>query len=205
MSDAEAELRERWSRTLPGRPEIGEELIARYGDPARRYHNLGHLADVLAAVDVLSPEAVNLPAVELAAWFHDAVYDVRRDDNEEQSARLAEGQLPAAGLDETSVRQVARLVRLTAGHDPAAEDPDAAVLCDADLAVLAGEESRYAAYVGEIREEYAHVDDDAFRIGRMSVLRQLLALPQLFNTAEGRRRWQTSARANLRRELAALS
>ncbi len=190
---------------MPGHPTIGEELIARYCDPVRRYHNHVHLADVLTGIDVLSPEAANRTAVELAAWFHDAVYDVRRDDNEEQSARLAESQLLAAGLDEAQTQEVARLVRLTAGHDPSADDPDGAVLCDADLAILAGDETRYAAYANGVREEYAHVDDDTFRAARALVLRQLLSLPQLFNTAEGRRRWQDSARANLQRELVAVS
>nr|MBA3233229.1 hypothetical protein [Propionibacteriales bacterium] len=77
--------------------------------------------------------------------------------------------------------------------------------CDCDLAVLASDEPRYAAYVDRVREEYGHVDDDTFRAGRAAVLRRLLALPTLFNTVEGKRRWLDLARANLRRELAALS
>lgn len=199
MDDAGAVLRQRWDRTLPGHGEIGAELLVRYGDPGRRYHDRTHLAGVLAAIDVLSP--VDLQTVELAAWFHDAVYDVRRDDNEEQSASFAEARLSAAGLDRSQVEQVARLVRLTARHDPEDDDIDGAVLCDADLAILASDEQRYTAYVEGVREEYAHVDDNDFRAGRAAVLRRLLALPQLFNTAEGRRRWLDSARANLEREL----
>ncbi len=195
----------RWDQTLTGRPDLAVDLLTRYDEPWRRYHDLDHLRDVLDGVTALRAEAANLTAIELAAWFHDAVYDVHRHDNEEQSARLAEHVLTNAGLDPVLVAEVSRLVQLTASHDPAPGDVNGAVLCDADLAVLASDPAGYAAYVVKVRAENAHVDDAGFATGRAAVLRQLLGLSRLFRTASGHQRWEAAARANLGAELEALT
>ncbi len=103
------------------------------------------------------------------------------------------------------MREVARLVRLTASHDPAAGDTDGAVLCDADLAVLARDEAGYAQYVAGVRREYGHVPDAAFRAGRAAVLRSLVAQPRLFRTPSGFARWESAARRNVADELAQIA
>ena len=100
--------------------------------------------------------------------------------------------------------RVPALVLMTADHDPAPDDPDAQVLSDADLAVLAAGPDRYARYLAGVRREYAHVPDAAFAAGRAAVLRGLLAHDRLYRTPLAQDRWEEPARANLRRELAAL-
>jgi predicted metal-dependent HD superfamily phosphohydrolase len=185
----------------PGPARIGGELLRRYGEPHRRYHTAEHLADVLDHVDELAAEADDADAVRLAAWFHDAVYNPARADNEERSAVLAERMLADTDLPPATTAEVARLVRLTTTHDPDEGDRNGAVLCDADLAILAADPERYAAYAAAVREEYAAVPDEAFRAGRADVLRSLLDLPALFRTAPGRERWEDAARHNLRTEL----
>jgi predicted metal-dependent HD superfamily phosphohydrolase len=102
------------------------------------------------------------------------------------------------------VAEVTRLVRLTATHDVADDDRDGAVLCDADLAVLASDDLRYTSYVEGVRREYAHVDDAAFAVGRAQVLSTLLDRPALFRTAHGRSAWEQRARANVTAELGRL-
>jgi predicted metal-dependent HD superfamily phosphohydrolase len=193
-------LLKRW----PGPPGIADDLLRRYDEPHRRYHTATHLTEVLDHVDELAAEADDADAVRLAAWFHDAVYAPLSGDNEEQSAILAESALTAAGVPAATVAEVARLVRLTASHEAAHGDRNAAVLCDADLAILAAGPQRYAAYAAAVREEYAEVPDDVFRQGRAVVLRNLLALPSLYGTAPGRERWETDARHNLETELTLL-
>ncbi|HEX5568311.1 MAG TPA: hypothetical protein VFY14_15535, partial [Streptomyces sp.] len=215
---AHDELRERWTRTLlavrrpeaelpPGTPSPGtyaDDLLARWAEPHRRYHTTDHLIAVLDRVGLLAahcagPEEV--ATVLLAAWFHDAVHLPERSTNEERSARLAERALPEAGVFPARTTEVARLVRLTATHDPAPGDTSGEVLCDADLAVLAGAPQEYAAYAAAVREEYAFVPDRAFRTGRADVLRRLLDLPALFRTPYGRDHWERTARRNLATEL----
>ncbi|MFD4611122.1 MULTISPECIES: hypothetical protein [unclassified Streptomyces] len=213
MADLDA-LRFRWTRALEGARGPGggpdpvpyaDNLLARWQEPQRHYHTVTHLAAVLDRVDVLERHADDPDAVRLAAWFHDAVYLPERSENEERSARLAERALPEAGVPAERTTEVARLVRLTVTHDPADDDRDGQVLCDADLAILAASPSAYAAYAAGVREEYHFVPNDAFREGRASVLRQLLALPRLFRTPYGAEHWEATARYNVTSELEMLS
>jgi predicted metal-dependent HD superfamily phosphohydrolase len=213
LDDLDA-LRSRWTRALEGArgPGTGpdplpyaDNLIARWQEPQRHYHTLTHLTSVLDHVDVLEKYADDPDTVRLAAWFHDAVYLPERSENEERSARLAERALAEAGVPDAKTAEVARLVRLTVGHDPADDDRDGQVLCDADLAILAASPSAYATYTAAVREEYHFVPNDAFRAGRAAILRQLLALPRLFRTPYGAAEWEATARYNVRSELELLS
>lgn len=182
----------------------GRDLIARWAEPHRHYHDLAHLTAVLDAVHDLAGHANDLDAVRLAVWYHDAIYAGAPGD-EENSARLAEADLSALALPSALVAETARLVRLTATHDPAPGDHNGETLCDADLAILAANETAYRRYVESVRAEYEHLDDEAFRAGRAAVLTKLLALPTLFRTPAGQKQWEKAARANLTAELAALT
>ena len=183
-------------------------LRERYDEPHRRYHDLRHIETVLTLVDELAA-AEDLgddqrAVLRLAAWFHDAVYDPTATDNEESSALLAETTLTEVGASLGVVVEVARLVRLTTAHEAAAGDRVGAVLCDADLAVLASRPDRYDAYSAAVRQEYAFAPDEQFRTGRAEVLQRLLARDRLYATEAARSRWERSARANLEHELATL-
>lgn len=182
----------------------GATLLGRWAEQHRAYHDLAHLDEVLARVGVLAGEATDADTVRLAAWFHDAVYDPTTADNEEHSAEVATVALSGLDVAPARVADVARLVRLTATHDVERGDADAAVLCDADLAVLASDALRYSSYVEGVRREYAHVDDAAFAAGRVAVLGTLLDRPALFRTVHGRAEWEQRARANAGAELARL-
>ena len=132
------------------------------------------------------------------------MYDVRRNDNENASAALAR-RLLTPHLPSEHVIEVARLVLLTRGHIVDPGDANGAVLCDADLAILASEAVSYADYTARVRQEYAHISDDVFRAGRAAVLKGLLSLPALFHTTLGAAQWEAPARANLTSELAVLT
>ncbi len=194
-----------WPDLIADQPQIRERLVSAYDDPARGYHDRRHLREVLEHLDDLVPaDHPDRDAVVLAAWFHDAVYDAVGD-NEERSARLADAVLTQAGVPIPLVEEVTRLVRLTAGHDPAADDLPGQLLCDADLAILAAGRERYDAYVAGVRQEYAEVPDADFRAGRKAVLEDLLAHDTLFHSEAARERWEERARANVSAEVAALS
>lgn len=196
-------LRRRWPAALAQAGAVRDDLLERWSEPHRHYHDVTHLLGVLDALATLTPSGAPL-VVELAAWFHDAVYDGAPGADEEASAVLAEGAL-AGHLPARDVAEVARLVRMTADHAPADGDRQGALLSDADLAVLGAEPARYDRYVASVRQDYAHVSDDEWRLGRAAVLRQLLALDPLYRTERGRALWRELAGANLRRELAALT
>src|ERR1051325_7755552 len=90
-----AELRSKWIELWrkigvpkdPGRSF--DELAARYNEPHRAYHTLAHIADCLDQFEAAKHLAEEPLAVELAIWFHDAVYDSRASANEERSVDLA--------------------------------------------------------------------------------------------------------------------
>jgi predicted metal-dependent HD superfamily phosphohydrolase len=174
---------------------VAAELIARWSEPHRSYHNLAHLGAVL---DEVSPD----PVAALAAWGHDAIYDPRSHANEERSAQLLASLLSRCGLPSPVIFQAFRLVLMTAGHATPDDDPAGHLLADADLAILATPWPQYLSYVDAVRAEYAHVPDNLWRIGRAAVLSNLLELPALYRLHPDR---EATARANLARELSTLT
>jgi predicted metal-dependent HD superfamily phosphohydrolase len=201
--DHQAELMTRWNATLPRQSELGENLITRYSEPHRHYHTTKHLLDVLTMIDQLADD-YDLFLVQLAAWYHDAVYAIPAGQisNEEASARLALRELSLVGLEQEDLNQVARLVRLTETHQPGLRDPEGELLCDADLAILASDPADYAEYVAAIRAEYAKVPEEQFLAGRLAVLTGL-ANREIFRTSKGRQ-LNDAAYANLETEISAL-
>jgi predicted metal-dependent HD superfamily phosphohydrolase len=190
----------------PGVTEAGTELLARWCEPHRHYHTVAHLVAVLDVIDAYASLAQRPDLVRLAAWCHDAVYDPTADGggNELSSADLGGRVLRTIGAPAAAIDEVRRLVLLTAGHGAAPGDPDGALLCDADLAILASPAAEYDRYAAAIRREYAHVPESAFRAGRAAVLVHLLGLPRLFSSPPLGERWERPARRNLERELAGL-
>ena len=175
--------------------DVRDELLVAWDRDG--YHDLRHLAEVLARIDELDAAGARFDRVPvvLAAWFHDAVYD-GEPAAEERSAQWAERALP-----DPPAAEVARLVRMTEHHLPFPDDRNGGVLSDADLAILAAPADRYAAYVADVRREYAHVPEPAFRAGRAAVLDDLMAKPSLFHTEPAVRLWEPAARANVEAEL----
>ncbi|MEV4999645.1 hypothetical protein [Nocardioides sp. LML1-1-1.1] len=186
---------------LSGADALRAELLAAYDDPSRGHHSVRHLREVLTRLDELASAGAGFDRtpVQLAAWFHDAVYDGERD-AEERSASWAEEAL-APLVDATTLAEVVRLVRLTEHHRPEADDANGCALSDADLSILAAPPERYEEYVAAVRTEYAHLPDEVFAAGRADVLQQLAAKPQLFHTEHGIASWEAPARNNIAAEL----
>lgn len=185
---------------------VRDELIARYGEPHRRYHTMAHIEDCLAqvatSVDLTDDQRELL---EAAIWFHDAVYDPARGDNEAESARLARDRLTVACAPEPFIKDIERLILLTAGHSVEPGDRLGARLVSIDLSILGAGPERYDAYARAIREEYAHVPEPAWRAGRAMVMGRFLEPPRLYPDPVWAERYETLARANIRREIDALT
>lgn len=193
-------LNARFAELLGEHTDVGEELVRRYAEPQRRYHDQRHLAHVLDRIDEFATGKHDRFIVGLAAWFHDSVYaiPVAEISNEEASARLAIRTLGRCGFEQEEIGEIARLVRLTETHRPVGSDPDGELLCDADLAILAAEPEDYRRYVADVRAEYPRLDDQEFARGRLSVLRHFGGR-DIFRTSKGRR-LNDAAQANLTAE-----
>lgn len=196
-----------WDRLAPLLDEpssqVRDDLLRRWSEPQRVYHDVRHLAQCLQALDQLADGAPIDRTVLLAAWFHDAVYNGEPGADEQASAALA-GELLVQALPAADVREVERLVLGTIRHDPEPGDHGAELLMDADLSVLGLIRGRYHIYARDVREEYARYDDEQFSQGRLQVIDDLLGRDQLFRTERGRQLWQVAARTNLTEERARL-
>lgn len=192
-------LRSAWHALLPSATGLGAALLDRWQEPHRHYHDVRHLAQVLAALTGLAAGTLPRP-VALAAWFHDAVHEGTAGEDEERSALLAEAELSAAGLPAAEVAEVSRLVRLTTRHDPEPGDRAGMLLVDADLSVLGLPGGRYHVYSRDVRLEYARFADDDFARGRIGVLEALSSSRPMFGTDAGRAAWSAQAERNIAEE-----
>ncbi|NUT46831.1 MAG: hypothetical protein HOV94_05845 [Saccharothrix sp.] len=196
------ELEARWHEAVG---ELGGthgpgDLAERYAEPHRRYHDAVHALAVVRDVRALAADRTTREraVLTLAALAHDVVYDGAPGQDERRSAEWVRARL--AGLPEAD--DVAGLVLATADHT--SDDPLTCLLLDADLAVLAAEPADYERYRAAVRSEYAHVPDEAWRVGRAGVLRDLAGRDPLYVTPQARARWEARAKANLAAELSSL-
>ncbi len=157
-------------------------LIDAYDRPDRYYHNLTHIDRVLSTIARFSQELKNPLAVNLAAWFHDFVYDAHASDNELKSAQAAEELLTSMGVCRDSIERVSQLILATQGHQIDRNDTDRCIFLDADLAILGADPADYRIYQRSIRCEYSWVTDDAYRAGRIRVLNGFLQRDRLYHT-----------------------
>ena len=189
-----------WQR-LGATPPDGAyaDLVKQYSTPGRHYHTLSHLDAVLASFDQLRHLAPNPDLAELALWLHDVVWEPMRDDCEQRSVEWAASQLPAL----QAFPALAALILETRHFAVPSVDPDAAVVRDADLSILAADEPVFDAYERAVRAEYAMLPAAQFNAGRSRILAEFAGRRPLYFTAPGQS-WETRARANLARSLARL-
>ena len=190
---------------LPLPPTLLVTLRRCYAEPHRHYHALAHVEALLRWLARYQTLALDRASIDAAIWFHDAVYDTRRQDNEPGSAAMAAKALGAIGWSAAAIERVVTLVLATQHHQADPADRDAWLFLDLDLSVLGQSAAHYAAYAHAVRAEYAWVEEPAYQSGHTRVLKGFLAREQLYRTPVLREAWTAAARRNLQNELAALS
>ena len=172
----------------------GAELLARWTEPARRYHTTRHLVEMFWALEELEGvgeiDDRQSAVARLAAWFHDAA--------------LARDHLLDVGLEDHDMDAIDRMIRVTVNHDAHHEEPLEAAFQDADLWILSAPAERFDGYCDQVREEYAALTDAAYREGRATILEALSHRDTIYLTSHALHLWETPARINLSRELARL-
>lgn len=196
---------ERVWRGLGARSEglhIRDNLISRYSEANRKYHTLQHLAECLAWFESVQELAQYPDEVEAALWFHDAIYALDRNDNEEQSALLAHDALLDVGVSAESLARIERLVMVTTHSEPPLSI-DEQLVVDIDLAILGATEQRFAEYEKQIREEYTSVPDDLFKRERRNILNAFLNRKAIYYSVYFHSLLEERARSNILRAIAA--
>jgi len=195
-------LTDSWDRAWTGVGAHGDGYTARdavlgsYGDASRRYHSLQHLQECLALFESVRGLCERPAEVEVALWFHDAIYVLTSSLNEEHSAQWAREVLLQAGVQLGTADYVGELI-LATKHSALPDRQDAKVLVDVDLSILGADKERFDEYERQIRDEYAFVPQPAFVQKRREILQSLLARPSIYGTPEMQRRFEDRARANL--------
>ncbi len=189
---------ERWYKTV----------IVAYSQEHRHYHTLSHVSTMLDLLDEQRENVQHADAVELAIWFHDVVYDPRRNDNETESGRMFSHFSNELKLNRNICTHVQTMIDATIGHKlPTGLNQEeirtAAFFLDCDLHILSTEAAVYNRYAHDIRKEYNHFDDDTYRKGRISVLQTLVSRDKLYFSL-GSSSQETAARANMLREITEL-
>jgi predicted metal-dependent HD superfamily phosphohydrolase len=175
-----------------------DALLQRYSEPWRKYHTIQHLSECIATFECAAYLAVRPAEVEAALWFHDAVYEMHRADNEEQSALLAQRVLSEAGVASEVTSRVVRLI-LSTKHSAVPSEPDDRLLADVDLSILGASEQRFAEYERQIRQEYWFVPEAVFQQKRRAVLGSFLARPRIYSTQHFHSLLEQRARLNVTR------
>ncbi len=201
-------MQERWLQLwqrLNCEPPLGveEQLWSLYTSPDRHYHNLTHIHECLKLLELIStpyPEAI-----ELAIWFHDAVYNTRAADNEQQSANLATAIIQQASLSTEFATKVHQLILATSHQHQAIDDHDTQLLIDIDLAILGSNPDTFEVYESNIRQEYAWVPLATFQQKRAEILQTFLDRPAIYQTAAYWEMFEAPARRNLAKSITQLA
>lgn len=188
------------------REAVWQNLAALYAEPHRAYHNLTHInALLMLASDLEQHRRLSDPdAVRFAIWFHDAIYQPRRNDNETLSADLAVSELVSLNIPPDVIDRVRAMICATQKHDATGLDDDGKLFLDLDLAILGTPSETYQAYRQAIRAEYAWVPKFFYRRARRKILQGFLARPQLYFTPDLSATREVQARLNLAAEIASL-
>lgn len=197
MKKLEHRLRNVW-RAVGGKAAgtLCEKLMRQYTEPHRAYHNLEHIGDCLKKLDRACVFVRDSRAVEIALWFHDAIYDTQTTDNEEKSAQLFEQNARRSGLPEAFISKVMRMIQATK-HIDKPNDQDEEILVDIDLSILGESDTIFARFENNIRTEYQQFSDREYRFGRKEFLKSFLKRPRIYGTDHFYGLYEQKARKNI--------
>jgi predicted metal-dependent HD superfamily phosphohydrolase len=195
-----------WLGLPPAFLAAGERLLARYSESGRHYHDASHVLACLDALEVY-PDQIDAPdEVELALWYHDAVYDPQAasGSNESASIDLFRREFGDLAAQRIAGNEVAALILATRHRPTPPASGDACLVADIDLAILGSSPARYRSYQDAVRREYTFLDDSEWKAGRRAFIRRLLGRRWLYHTRHYRRHLEDQTRANLLGEFESL-
>ena len=187
---------------------LWQDIAMRYNETQRVYHSLQHIRQLFGQFEQVKHHLNEPHIIALALFYHDVIYTPTCVDNELKSAEYAVESLNSY-LSAEQCQYIYALIMMTASHQIDQIDElikhgkysDAAYLLDMDLSVLGASWSEYQQYAQAVRQEYAHISNVNYRVGRISVLKGLLAHQTLYLTDYYHSRLEEQARENIKREI----
>ncbi len=172
------------------------QLQSHYEQPHRHYHNTHHITATLNCLEKVRAYTRNYDALEMALWFHDAVYDVFSSSNEQDSADWAVRFLQQNQVDSPFIETVYRLIMATL-HEVTPVGSDEALMVDIDLSILGRESQDYAQFEQAIRKEYQRIPSFIYKRKRRAILQGFLNRACIFSHEYFVERYEKQARNNL--------
>jgi predicted metal-dependent HD superfamily phosphohydrolase len=185
--------------------DLYHQLVRLYSAEGRAYHNLSHIRSLLDLSDSFRDRIQNYQALGFAIWFHDAIYNTRKKDNEELSAKFAVKSIGRFKVPVDTLVLICEMILATGEHQNKGGSEDIDLLLDLDLSILGSEEEVYRCYAQAIRKEYWWAPGFLYNEGRKKVLSRFLERESIYLTREMADRFEEQARRNIRREIESLS
>jgi predicted metal-dependent HD superfamily phosphohydrolase len=187
--------------------QLWEEIVYRYSEQHRHYHNLTHIAFLYSLCDQHLDRISNAAVTGFAILYHDIVYDTYRPDNEEQSAALAESHLKQLNVNGRIIENIKTFIIATKDHKVPvgyALKNDLGLFLDFDIAILGADAETYRAYGEKIRQEYLKYPDNIYKAGRKQALQKVLEAEKIFITNDFVKTMEETARKNINSEVGQL-
>jgi predicted metal-dependent HD superfamily phosphohydrolase len=185
--------------------ELYQQLVRLYSAGGRAYHNLSHIRSLLDLSDTFRDRIQNYQALSFAIWFHDAIYNTRKKDNEELSAKFAVKSIGRFKVSVDTLALICEMILATREHQNQGSSEDIDLFLDLDLSILGSEEQVYRCYAQAIRKEYWWAPGFLYNERRKKVLMSFLERESIYLTREMVDRFEEQARRNIRREIESLS
>ncbi|WP_299550746.1 hypothetical protein [Seonamhaeicola sp.] len=203
------ELKNEWSQLVSKysaqqtiADELWHEIKAQYTKKNRYYHNLSHINTLLVQAKKLKETIVNYDNLLFAIWYHDIIYNSKKQDNEEKSAVFAKKRLKSLEIDEKMAHLIQKLILSTKNHQIIlGENDDNAYFLDMDMSILGAEWPTYLKYLKSIRKEYAIFPNFMYKKGRKKALNHFLDRKTIFFTKPFQAKFESQARENINREI----
>jgi predicted metal-dependent HD superfamily phosphohydrolase len=177
------------------------ELVLAYSQANRYYNTLNHIHSVLSVIQPVIDSIERPEHLLLGIWFHDTIYEPKRNDNEEQSAIYAELSLDRLAINSSTIAAVKQLILNTKHHYPLVNHLNSWLFLDSDLSILGASNDDYQQYAKNIRLEYIFLSDREYRRGRIQILQQFLARKRIYYSDYFFCKLESQARINLQTEI----
>ena len=173
-----------------------EELVKAYNEKHRGYHNSSHINAVLTEFSEVTDLADDAAAIELALWFHDAIYKIRSTINEKESADWA-AKFIRENSGTVEFSKVVHSLIMATEHNFLPMKNDEKIIVDVDLSILGSPEEKYWEFEDNIRKEYKIIPWFIYRKKRIALLEYFLNRDHIYSHDYFREKYQVQARENL--------
>lgn len=181
--------------------ECFKQISEAYAEKQRYYHTMEHIQSMIVEIESNKDAALDKNVLLFATWFHDMVYDPKKSDNEEQSAKIAVHALNQLHVPKEIINVVEELILATANHTKAKSTKELDFFLDCDLKILGSDPNSYSQYAANIRKEYKHVISFIYNRERKKVLKRFIEANALYRTAYFQEKYEEQARMNILNEI----